>query len=180
MFNVVILSGSLSPSSYTNKAVKLLEDELKSYDSIHYELFSSELSQLPFPGLSDTPSDFQKALVGKVKAAHGLIIATPEYHGSFSSLLKLVVENLGYPSALNGKPVALLGVAGGSAGATKSIEKLQSVCWHTGAQVLPNPVSISNSYSAFNESGELNNPKNQDRIASFAYSFTQYIKAASI
>ena len=41
-------------------------------------------------------------------ATDSVVLATPEYHGSFSSVMKLVIENLGFPSALQGKPVALM------------------------------------------------------------------------
>ena len=36
--------------------------------------------------------------------------------------MKLVIENLGFPSVLAGKPVALLGMAAGAIGAIKSLE----------------------------------------------------------
>ena len=41
--------------------------------------------------------------------ATGLVFATPEYHGTYSSVTKLIIENLGFPSVLATKPVALLG-----------------------------------------------------------------------
>ena len=65
-----------------------------------------------------------------MKSATGVILATPEYHGSFAAVMKLVIENLGFPSLLAGKPVALLGVAAGQIGAIKSLEQLRSVCSH--------------------------------------------------
>lgn len=40
-------------------------------------------------------------------------------------MIKLVIENLGFPSPLAAKPVALLGVAAGQIGAIKSLESLQ-------------------------------------------------------
>ena len=76
-----------------------------------------------------------------------VILATPEYHGSFAAMMKLVIENLGFPSTLAGKPVALLGVAAGRIGAIKSLEQLRSVCSHVGAIVLPGPVSVANVFS---------------------------------
>ena len=57
-----------------------------------------------------------------IRRSTGVVLATPEYHGSFSSVMKLMIENLGFPSVLAGKSVALLGVAGGSIGAIKSLE----------------------------------------------------------
>ncbi len=65
-----------------------------------------------------------------------------------------MIENLGFPSFLAGKPVALLGVAGGSIGAIKSLEQLRGVCSHVGAIVLPGPVSVAHVRNVFNEAGE--------------------------
>ncbi len=91
---------------------------------------------LPLPGTAPDSSE-AKELRELVRKANGVILATPEYHGGFSSVMKLVIENLGHPSVLSGKPVALLGVAGGRIGAIKSLENLRSVCSHVGAIVLP-------------------------------------------
>ena len=48
-----------------------------------------------------------------------------------------MIENMGFPSVLAGKPVSLLGVAAGRIGAIKSLESLRGVCSHIGAIVLP-------------------------------------------
>lgn len=82
-----------------------------------------------------------------------MVLATPEYHGSFSGMLKLMIENLGFPSALAGKPVALLGVAAGRIGAIKSLEQLRSVCSHVGCVVLPGPVSVALVQQVFDRDG---------------------------
>ena len=56
-----------------------------------------------------------------------MVLATPEYHGSFSSVMKLLIENMGFPSVLAGKPISLLGVAAGRIGAIKSLENLRDL-----------------------------------------------------
>ena len=94
----------------------------------------------------------------EVQNASGIVIATPEYHGGFSAMTKLVIENLGFPSVLQGKPVALLGVAAGRIGAIKSLEQLRGVCSHTGAIVLPISVSIAGVQGAFDEQGNCTDP----------------------
>jgi len=35
-----------------------------------------------------------------VGAATGVILSNPEYHESYSSAIKLVIENMGFPSGL--------------------------------------------------------------------------------
>ncbi len=68
-------------------------------------------------------------------------------------MLKLIIENLGFPSVLAGKPIALLGVAAGRIGAIKSLEQLRSVCSHVGAIVLPGPVSVARVRNVFDGNG---------------------------
>lgn len=58
-------------------------------------------------------------------------------------MTKLILENLGFPSALKGKPLALLGVAQGRIGAIRTIEQLRGVAAHMGAITLPFAVSIA-------------------------------------
>jgi len=104
-----------------------------------------------------------------------VILATPEYHGSFSSVIKLVIENLGFPSVLAGKPVALLGVAAGQIGAIKSLEGLASVCTHVGAIVLPGAVSVAGVQQLFDSEGRCLDRAVEKRIRSVASNLVNYI-----
>jgi FMN reductase len=111
-----------------------------------------------------------------VKSAAGVVLATPKYHGSFSSVMKLVIENLGFPSALRGKPVALLGVAAGSIGAIKSLEQLRGVCAHVGAIALPLPVSIANVQKVFDAEGNPTDPGAEKRVRGVATGILDYLR----
>ena len=109
---IAVIPGSVRPGNYTAKAVALLVDEIGKHEGIGLDLFDLAELDLPAPGAgADTPAieEFRE----RVSNATGVIFATPEYHGSFSSLTKLAIENLGFPSVLAGKPVGLLGVAAG-------------------------------------------------------------------
>jgi FMN reductase len=112
---------------------------------------------MQFPGLGEESSAV-KQFKQTVFNATGIIIATPEYHGSFSAATKLAIENLGFPSAISGKPIALLGVAAGAIGAIKSLEQLRGVCSHIGAMVLPGPVSVPKIQSVFDDAGRCIDP----------------------
>jgi len=86
-----------------------------------------------------------------------------------------VIENLGFPSALAGKPVALLGVAAGEIGAIKTLEQLRGVCSHVGAIVLPGPVSVARVQSVFDENGRCLDERVEKRIRSVATTLNDYI-----
>jgi len=120
-------------------AAALVVDELEK-GGIEFSVVDPGIMDLPAPGLGD--SDDSRRIKELVSKATGVILATPEYHGSVSSVMKRVIENLGFPSVLAGKPVGLLGVAAGQIGAIKTLEQLRSICSHIGAIVLPGPVCL--------------------------------------
>lgn len=170
---IATLLGTSRPGNYSKHALALVEDELKKRGTSP-ERFDPADRTLPFPGQA---GDFPDAgdLRRMVGEAEGVVIATPEYHGSFPAMLKLILENMGFPSALKGKPVALLGVAAGRIGAIKSLEQLRSVCAHTGAIVLPSVISIAGVDRLFTGDGTCSDPPTEKSIRSLAQSLTDYI-----
>lgn len=149
---VVLINGSARPGNYTGKALALVADEFRKKPQVQLEVIEAGQLGLPLPGTGpDHPA--ARALREKVLGAAAIVLATPEYHGSFSSVIKLAIENMGFPSALAGKPVALLGVAAGAIGAVKSLESLRGIVSHVGALALPLAVSVANVQKVFDEQG---------------------------
>jgi FMN reductase len=172
---VVVINGTVRPGNYTSMASALVMDELKKEQGVTAHLINPADYHLPFPGV-DPHAQGTRKLQEEVKEATAVILATPEYHGSFSSVMKLVIENLGFPSVLAGKPVGLLGVAAGSAGAIKSLEQLRSVCSHIGAIVLPLAVSVPNVQKVFDSSGHPLDPAIEKLVRSVATNVLNYVK----
>lgn len=139
--HILAASGSSRPDNYTRRVLALAVDELQSRHRVQVDLIDLATTDFPFPGQGPSRATHQAQEL--VKGAAGILLATPEYHGSYSSAMKRFIENLGFPSTLAGKPVALLGAAAGQIGAVKALEHLGSVCSHVGALVLPGPVSVA-------------------------------------
>jgi len=175
MIKIVTLLGSVRPGNYTAKALALVHDELQQDSDVELIAFDPAKLKLSMPGIN-TPDSDSKQLTEAVKNATGVILATPEYHGTFSSVMKLFIENIGFPSALNTKPVALLGVAAGQIGAIKSLEHLRGVCSHVGAIVLPGPVSVANVQSVFDAQGNCLDEKIEKRIRRVATNLLDHIR----
>jgi NAD(P)H-dependent FMN reductase len=172
---IVVINGSVRPGNYTSMASALVADELRKDPEVDVQVINPAELDLPFPGLAGR-SDGPRKLQVAVKQATAIVLATPEYHGSFSSVMKLVIENLGFPSLLQGKPVALLGVAAGSIGAIKSLEHLRGVASHVGAVVLPTPISVANVRSVFDASGKVTDPNVERMIRGVARNLMQYLR----
>lgn len=173
--HIVILKGSVRPGNYTSMAAALVEDELKKHPQVSVEVIDPAALHLPLPG-TDPDSKTARDLHRKVQSATGVIFATPEYNGSFSSVIKLVIEHLGHPSPVAGKPVALLGVAGGTIGAIKALEHLRSVVSHIGGIVLPLPISIANVQRVFDRDGRCLDSGVEQLVRGVATNLLDYIQ----
>jgi chromate reductase, NAD(P)H dehydrogenase (quinone) len=172
---IVVLQGSVRPNNYTAMAAALVVDELNQQPQVLVEAVDPVGLALPPPG-TDPKAAGARIFQQQIAAATGVVLATPEYHGSFSSVMKLMIENLGFPSVLAGKPVALLGVAAGSIGAIKSLEHLRGVASHIGAIPLPLAVSVPNVQRVFDTSGRCLDPAIEKMIRSVGTNLLNYIR----
>ena len=171
---VVAIIGSVSENSFTRKSLKLAVDEIDKNENVSVEIIDPRDFDLPIPGLG-IQNESRERLQKIIGEADGAILATPEYNGSFSSIIKMTIENLGYPSELAGKPIALLGVASGDMGAVKSIEALRGVCAHIGGLVLPNSTSVAHINDKFDSDGNCIDEQTERRIRRVGFGLVEYI-----
>lgn len=169
---IVTVCGTTRPGNFTSRALRLVEDELRNLNAVPERLDPSEVT-LAFPGWN---GGSRESLRDLFRSATGAVLATPEYHGTFSACLKLVIENLGFPSLLSTMPVALLGVAAGEIGAVKSLEHLRSCCSHVGAIVLPGSVSVARVQELFDEGGSCLDARIERRVRGVAGNLMDYIR----
>lgn len=162
---IVSISGTSRPGNYTASALAVVNDRLRQAGT-PLDIIDARALTLSFPG--HDPTEDAIRLKRAVEASSAVVLATPEYHGTFCAMTKLIVENLGFPSALKGKPIALVGVASGRIGAIKSLEQLRGVCAHVGAIVLPTAVSIAGVRTAFDESGRCTDPATEAALQGLA------------
>jgi NAD(P)H-dependent FMN reductase len=154
--NIVGISGSLRPGSYTSLAVNIALGgaqasgaSVRMLDLNDYDLpFTQEI----WSGGDPTSGILQ--LREDVKSAQGLIIGTPEYHASFSGVLKYALDLMGFEE-FEGKMIGLIGIAGGRMGAANSLAGLRAVGRSLHAWVVPEQVSISEVWNKFDQSGNL-------------------------
>ena len=173
MRKIVSVSGTSRPGNYTSHALDIVNSELTALGHAP-EIIDVRDIKLSFPG--EAPTDDALRLRAAVEASSGVVLATPEYHGSFSAMTKLIIENLGFPSVLAGKPVALVGVAAGRIGAVKSLEQLRGVCAHVGGFVLPSAISIAGVRAAFDEQGNCLDENAEAALRGVATSLMAFIE----
>lgn len=172
--HIVGVCGSLRDSSITRMA---LEHALQGARELGASASMIDLRDYDLvfcDGSGEYPEDVHR-LRRDVGAAHGILLGTPVYHGSFSGVLKNALDLMGFRE-FEGSIVGIVGVAGGSTGAILPLATLRTVGRVLHAWVVPDEVSIPNADSKFNADGECTDEAICDRlvnlgrkVARFAY-----------
>lgn len=177
MTKIVVVQGSVRPNNNTAKAVAVVAKYVGNMPGLEIDVIDPTHMELALPGRGITED--AKAMQQKLREANGVVLVTPEYHGSYSSTMKLLIDNMGFPSGLSGKPIALLGVAAGRIGAIKALEHLRSVASHVGGLVLPGPVSIASVNNVFDKDGNLLDNAVEGLIHKLVDGLVEYIRATT-
>ena len=121
--------------------------------------------QLPFyDGDSEAESGLPPAAVAlkaQLAAHDALLIATPEYNGGYTALLKNALDWASRPTetdrsglgSVSGKPAALISASPGALGGIRSQSALQTVLHTMGVMVIPNAFALSFAHQSFDEQG---------------------------
>jgi len=157
---IVGICGSLREGSYTKMALKVALRGAEE-SGAESELIDLSKYELAFcDGRDDAesyPKDVAK-LREKVKAAHGIILATPEYHGGVSGVLKNALDLMGFDE-FEGKMVGLVGISGGAMGAFSALNTLRGIGRTLHSWVVPEQASVPKAWSVFDDKG---NSKDKD------------------
>lgn len=97
-----------------------------------------------------------------------ILIASPEYNGSISGVLKNAIDwasrserATSSRDAFKGKKFAIMSASPGSSGGAKGLSHLRSIIEHIGGTVIPQQVVVPDAYNAFDEQGHLKDAKIQ-------------------
>ena len=105
-----------------------------------------------------------------------LVIASPEYNGSFTALLKNTIDWTSRPAAAGerptalyrGKAAALLAASPGPGGGKRGLRHLRELLEMIGVTVIGEPVAIGGATSAFDAEGELVRPDAAEQVSRLA------------
>jgi FMN reductase len=177
LIQVAGICGSLRKDSFTRMALQIA---LEGANEAGAQIRLMNLSdyQLIFCDGKDDESTYPDdvfRLREDVAAAQGIILATPDYHGGYSGVLKNALDLMG-SAQFKGKVTGLLGVSGGSLGAIGALNGLREVCRSLHAWVIPEQAVIAEVWEAFDTSGTLKDAELERRlkevgrqVARFAY-----------
>jgi NAD(P)H-dependent FMN reductase len=162
---VVGISGSLRDNSYTTLSLRVALEGAADAGA-DTKLLDLREYKLDFAGLREGAGQHGLGeLKNEVKQAHGILLGTPEYHGSFSGVLKNALDLMGFEE-FEGKMIGLVGVSAGRLGAFDALNSLRNVGRALHAWVVPEQVSIPEVSKVFDDLGRLSDPDLEERLRS--------------
>lgn len=172
MVKIVGIGGSLRSESYSQQALEIAAQRVEVLGA-EVEILDLRQMRLPFcDGGKEYPDypDVEK-LRETVKQADGLILATPEYHGSVSGVIKNALDLMSFDQ-LDGKVAGLISVLGGQVN-SNALNDLRLIMRWVHAWVIPEQIAIGQAWGAFNEEGKLLDEKLSERFDGFAQSLVE-------
>lgn len=178
MTKIVGISGSLRPSSYSYQALKQAVQRVEAL-GVEVEVLDLRTLDLPFcNGGSEYPNHPDVARLRQTVAeADGLILATPEYHGSVSGVLKNALDLMSFDQ-LSGKVTGLISVLGGQPN-SNALNDLRLIMRWVHAWVIPEQIALGQVWKAFGEDGKLLDENLSQRFDAFAQSLVENTRRLS-
>ncbi|WP_437837337.1 NADPH-dependent FMN reductase [Sorangium sp. So ce1153] len=148
-----IVLGSTRTGRQSHKVAHYLERRLQER-RVATDLIDLAESQLPIleerGGRHPQLQARVQGLSARLHEADGLVFVTPEYHGSFSGVLKNALDY--FWEEFNRKPIGVAAVSAGKLGGINASTQLQHVILSLGAFPLPTKLLVPEVQSAFDES----------------------------
>lgn len=181
---LVTLSGSLRKESYNHK---LAQQAQQAALKLGHEAININLADYPLPLFNEDIEHLKTppALIELRKIfskASSILIASPEYNGSFSAALKNLLDWLSRPAnesapayqpTFSNYTVALTAASPGGLGGLRGLGQLRELMNNLGSIVIPQQLTIAEAYKAFNEQGELSQAETVDRLTSIVNTLTE-------
>lgn len=174
--HIATLPGALRAGSFNRKLLKIAEPFL---EQAGVELDRLDLRDFPLPlydGDWETEHGLPLAvqqLKERIRAADGIVIASPEYNWSIPGTLKNAIDwtSRGGKQPWAGKVVGLMGVSNGPWGTQRGMPHLRQSLLALSALVIPQQINVPMGGEVWDEAGNLKDEKLPGRVEKFITAF---------
>lgn len=176
MIKILAFAGSGRMDSFNKKLVRIAVSGME--DSVSQVTYI-DLSDYPMPlfnqdleaaeGMPEKAREFKNLLIEH----SGFLIASPEYNGFFSPLLKNALDWASRAesvdesplAAFKGKAAALMAASPGGYGGMRGLVYLRLLLNNLGVVVLPDQVVVPDAFGAFDDKDFLKDPKTRRAVS---------------
>lgn len=171
---LMVFAGSLRKDSYNKQLARILADAAKRQGA---EVNYVELNDYPLPLFNEDDEASEgihpNALTLKkmMNEADGFLITSPEYNGSYSGVLKNMIdwasrqaEGEGILESFKNKYAAIFATSPGAFGGLRGLSQLRLLLSGIGTTILADQIAIPKAGDAFNDDGQLVSEKRQQSV----------------
>jgi chromate reductase, NAD(P)H dehydrogenase (quinone) len=177
--SVVGLAGSLRQGSFNRALLRAARElapaemEIVIFDLDAVPLYNGDVEAQGDP-------DAVAALKHAIRAADGVLMATPEYNHGVPAVMKNAVDWASRPprgAALDGKPVALIGASPGMTGTARGQSQLRQAFEFTNSYCMAQPeLLVFRAHEKFDEEGRLTDESTRKYLELFLTAFAAWIR----
>lgn len=172
------IAGSLRKASFNRALVRAAQK--RAPEGMTIDIF--ELDDVPLYNGDVEAAGDPKAVVAlkdAIRAADGVLFATPEYNYGVPAVMKNAVDWASRPprdAALNGKPVGVIGASPGQVGTARSQMQLRQAFGFTNSYCMPQPeVLVFRAHEKFDDAGELTDEKTAEFLGKYLTAFHDWV-----
>ncbi len=175
------ISGSTRTASLNRKVLEVVLEGVRSFGA---EAHTMDLRTMDLP-LYDGDLEAEhgvpemaRHLADRIREANAVVIASPEYNGGYSAVLKNAIDWTSRPdtredgtrttSPWSGKVTGLLSASPGSIGGLRGLILLRTTLAHMGSHVIPEQLGVPEAHAAIGEDGTFVDPGLQERAIGVA------------
>ncbi|CDQ40842.1 MULTISPECIES: NADPH-dependent FMN reductase [Virgibacillus] len=179
---IVAMVGSNRQDSYNLKLTRFLQKRYT--NKVEVEILP--IDQLPFYNQDEeyNPPEIVKEIRNKILMSDGVLIATPEYNGSISGMLKNALDWFSrVEQVLVKKPVMIVGASMGAMGTIRAQMHLRQILQAPGigALTLPgNEVFIGSVHEKMDEQGKLTDEPTIEFVDSVVDNFIDWVEKTKV
>jgi FMN reductase len=154
--SIVGICGSLRPGSYSRLALDIALSGAQEAGAVT-RVIDLLKYDLVFCTGTENDSNYPEGVLRlrkEVRAARGIILATPNYHGTFSGVLKNALDLMS-KDEFEGRVVGLVGVSGGRMGGATTLNSLRAIGRALNSWVVPQEAWVLEAWKAFDKDGRL-------------------------
>jgi chromate reductase, NAD(P)H dehydrogenase (quinone) len=162
------LAGALRAGSFNRRLLLIAAEALRAHGAV--EVLDSAALVMPlYDGDVETRDglpDAARRLRERIAGCDALVIATPEYNNSVPGVLKNAIDWASRPpdQPFRGRPVLLLSASPGPYGGVRAVMAVRLSLASLGAIVLPTAFSLPHADKAFDEAGQLADPRQRAQL----------------
>ena len=171
---ILALSGSLPLTSSNGRLLSLASKRLSNLGH-KLEIWDFAKNSLPIVGSEGSwDHPIVKSFQELATTCDGFLLSTPEYHGSYSSLIKHQLDWL-YGSHVSGRPFGLISTLGGRS-SNNALNHLRIVVRWLHGHCIPEQIALPHAKDSINDEGELIDDEISKRLDTLLLSLVSHAK----